>query len=157
MRTGPGLGSSRSAKCSPCTVARSPVRVLRSEKRPPCQRAIRDEIVLEHIVRVHTARRIGRGLYGSRKVWNQLRKEQQRGEHVELGMVPRCQIERLMRTHCLRGKRRGQQFITTRSNDTASRPPDLVKRPSLRHDQTNYGLSISLMCRRGLGWRSQRS
>jgi hypothetical protein len=43
-------------------------------------------------------------------------------------VVPRCQVERLMRAAGLRGIRRGRQFITTRPDPGAVRPPDLVKR-----------------------------
>ncbi len=42
--------------------------------------------------------------------------------------MPRCQVERLMRTAGLRGIRRGKRFVTTRPDVTAIRPPDLVKR-----------------------------
>lgn len=91
-------------------------------------RALRDEHVLEHIVRVHQDPRIGRGLYGARKVWHQLCRETARGEHPELGHVPRCQVERLMRANGLHGARRGRAFITTRPDPAADRPADLVRR-----------------------------
>jgi putative transposase len=81
---------------------------------------VRDIAVLAEITRVHSSRTIGRGLYGARKVWHQLARE---------GLVvPRCQVERLMRAAGLRGIRRGRQFITTRPDPGAVRPPDLVKR-----------------------------
>ena len=99
-----------------------------AKKRPLSNRAVRDEIVLEHIVRVHTSRRQGRHNYGAKKVWVELGKEHARGEHPGLGRVPRCQVERLMRAHCLRGRRRGRQFITTRPDTSAERPPDRVGR-----------------------------
>jgi putative transposase len=99
-----------------------------AKTRPPSARAVRDEIVLEHIRRVHASPRIGRGLYGARKVWHELRREQARGEHPELGHVPRCQVERLMRANGLRGVRRDKSFVTTRPDPAAARPPDLVKR-----------------------------
>ena len=99
-----------------------------AKKRPLSNRAVRDEIVLEHIVRVHTSRRQGRHNYGAKKVWVELGKEHARGEHPGLGRVPRCQVERLMRAHCLRGRRRGRQFITTRPDAGAERPPDRVGR-----------------------------
>lgn len=96
--------------------------------RPLSARAVRDEVVLEQVVRVHSSPKIGRGLYGARKVWHQLSREAARGEHPGLGLVPRCQVERLMRAKGLRGARRDKAFITTRSDKGASRPPDLVKR-----------------------------
>ena len=91
-------------------------------------RVVRDQVVVEHVRRVHTSPKIGRGLYGARKVHAELAREQSRGEHQELGHVPRCQVERLMRAEGLRGVRRGKQFVTTKPDPDASRPPDLVKR-----------------------------
>ena len=99
-----------------------------AKKRPAAARTTRDETVLAHIRRVHGDPKIGRGLYGARKVWHELRREQARGEHPELGHVPRCQVERLMRANGLRGVRRDRGFVTTRCDINAVRPPDLVKR-----------------------------
>jgi putative transposase len=99
-----------------------------AKKRPPSARAVRDEIVLEHIRRVHGDPKIGRGFYGARKVWHELAREHARGELPELGLVPRCQVERLMRAAGLRGVRRDKGFVTTRPDPAAARPPDLVKR-----------------------------
>jgi putative transposase len=99
-----------------------------AKTRPPSARAVRDAVVLEHLRRVHGDPRIGRGLYGVRKVWRELARERVRGEYPELGAVPRCQVERLMRAHGLRGVRRGGGFVTTRPDLTATRPPDLVNR-----------------------------
>ena len=72
------------------------------------------------MIRAHSDRDAGRGLYGARKVWHHLRREGHQ--------VPRCQVERLMRQAGLRGVRRGRQFITTRADEKAARPPDLVDR-----------------------------
>jgi putative transposase len=88
--------------------------------RPPSARAVRDGELLVEITRVHADREIGRGLYGARKVWHQLRRE---------GIdVARCRVERLMRSAGLRGVVRGKRFITTRADAAATRPPDLVGR-----------------------------
>ena len=99
-----------------------------AKTRPPSARAVRDEIVLEHVIRVHTSPLIGRCLYGARKIYKELRREQARGEHAELGPVPRCQIERLMRANGLKGVRRGKPVKTTRSDPSAERAPDRVNR-----------------------------
>jgi putative transposase len=96
--------------------------------RPPCARARHDAVVLEHVRRVHQSPMIGRRLYGSRKVFRELERERCRGEHAELGHVPRCQVERLMRVNGLRGVRRGRRFITTRPDTKASRAEDRVNR-----------------------------
>ena len=60
-------------------------------------------------------------VYGAEKVWKQLRRD---GESVA-----RCTVERLMRHMGLRGAVRGRAWIvTTRTDDTAARPADLVDR-----------------------------
>ena len=101
-----------------------------AKTRPVSARAQRDAVVLEHVRRVHASPRIGRRLYGVRKVWHELAREQARGEYPELGRVPRCQVARLMRVHGLRGARRDahRRFVTTRPDRDAVRPPDLVQR-----------------------------
>ena len=88
--------------------------------RPPSARAISDVALLIEIRRVHSDPKIGRGLYGVRKVWHQLRREDI--------VVARCTVERLMRSAGLQGIRRGRQFVTTKSDPAAARPPDLVDR-----------------------------
>jgi putative transposase len=91
-----------------------------SKTRPPSQRAVHDAELLTQIRRVHADPKIGRGLYGARKVWHQLRRE---------GITAaRCTVERLMRAEGLHGVVRGRQFVTTRPDPAAARPPDLVAR-----------------------------
>lgn len=89
-----------------------------AKTRPRSTRAVRDEELLVEIRRVHFE--VGRGLYGARKVWHQLRRD---------GIdVARCTVERLMRQDGLQGARRGKTFRTTRPDAAAVRPPDLVGR-----------------------------
>jgi putative transposase len=92
--------------------------------RPRSARAVRDERVLAEIRRVFHDRDLGRGVYGARKVWVQLRRE----GGVDGAPVPRCQVERLMRADGLHGAVRGRPTITTRPDPAAARPPDLVER-----------------------------
>jgi putative transposase len=92
--------------------------------RPPAPRSVRDARVLAEIERIYRDPGLGRGLYGARKVWHQLRRE----GGVDGVPVPRCQVERLMRGAGLRGVRRGRRFVTTRPDKAAARPPDLVQR-----------------------------
>jgi putative transposase len=100
-----------------------------ARRRPPSARAQRDAQVVVEVRRVHSDTKIGRRLYGARKVWRQLRREAARGAPVaELGPIPRCQVERLMRAEGLRGVRRGRPVITTRRDERAERPADLVRR-----------------------------
>jgi putative transposase len=87
-------------------------------------RARRDDDMCEQIRRVHEA---SFGLYGSRKVWHQLRRES-----VD---VAKCTVERLMRRMGLAGIRRGKT-ITTVSNPKAPCPLDKVNR-EFRVDRPN--------------------
>ena len=60
------------------------------------------------------------GLYGSRKVWHQMRREGIK--------VAKCTVERLMRAMGLAGVRRGKSCVTTISNPKAPCPLDKVNR-----------------------------
>jgi transposase InsO family protein len=59
-------------------------------------------------------------VYGARKIWRQLNREQI--------PVARCTVERLMRSLGLQGVMRGRSCQTTISDDAADRPADLVNR-----------------------------
>jgi transposase InsO family protein len=80
-------------------------------------RAQRDERLCGHIQRVWDE---NLQVYGSDKVWRQLRRE-----GVE---VARCTVGRLMRRLGLKGVRRGQPVKTTASNPEAAGPEDRVSR-----------------------------
>jgi putative transposase len=75
--------------------------------------------LLPEIHRVHRSN--CDGVYGARKVWKQLNREQIK--------VANCTVRRLMKGEGLSGARRGRQFkITTTSDETLHRPSDLVER-----------------------------
>ena len=81
------------------------------------ERTRRDAILCEEIERAwHENRRI----YGARKIWRQLHRED-----IE---VARCTVERLMRQLGLTGAVRGRKTRTTIPDEAAARPVDLVKR-----------------------------
>jgi len=101
-----------------CKIAPSTYYAFKARR--PSARSLADAALLPEIRRVHADRNLGRGLYGVRKVWAQLRRE--RFE------VPRCRVERLMRAAGLHGVHRGKQFVTTKPDKAAVRPPDLVNR-----------------------------
>lgn len=88
-----------------------------AKHKPASKRAVRDEELKVHIVRVHAD---NYGVYGPRKVWLQLNRE-----GIE---VARCTVERLMKDLALQGIRRGKKWKTTIADPTANRPADLVKR-----------------------------
>ncbi len=84
-------------------------------KRP--ERTRRDEALCAEIRRVHQA---NFRVYGARKVWRQLRRENV--------AVARCTVERLMRRLGLQGVVRGRRCRTTIADDAADRPLDRVNR-----------------------------
>jgi putative transposase len=93
-----------------------------AKARPPSARSVSDAEWLVEIRRVHADPKIGRGVYGARKVWNHLTK-------VEGRTIARCTVERLMGAEGLRGARRDKGFKTTRPDTgLVVRPPDLVDR-----------------------------
>jgi putative transposase len=105
-------------------------------------------------------------VYGVRKVWRQLNRE---------GIpVARCTVERLMGGSGLSGAVRGRKFKTTITDDTATRPSDLVcreftaSRPNqlwvsdLTYVATWQGFVyvafvIDVFSRMIVGWRASRS
>jgi transposase InsO family protein len=132
------------------------------ERRPA--RTLRDDGLRDHVRRVW---RENREVYGPRKVWKQLKRE----NHV----VARCTVERLMRQLGLQGVVRGRRFKTTTIPDTvALRPPDLVTRQfkatrpnqlwvaDLTYIATWRGFVyvafvIDVFSRRIVGWRASSS
>jgi transposase InsO family protein len=90
------------------------------ETDPSClpKRAARDAMLREEIERVWKEHF---GVYGARKVWRQLLREEI--------PVARCTVERLMRQMGLQGAVRGRTYKkTTIADETTQRPMDLVQR-----------------------------
>ncbi len=81
------------------------------------KRAVRDAELRQEIERVWKKHF---GVYGARKVWRQLMREEV--------AVARCTVERLMREMGLQGAIRGRKFKTTVVDEAADRPADLVQR-----------------------------
>jgi len=81
------------------------------------ERTVRDAALREDIERVWKE---NFGAYGARKVWRALIRADKD--------VARCTVERLMRAMGLQGVVRGRKRKTTISDDTATRPADLVQR-----------------------------
>lgn len=85
--------------------------------RPPSARALRDAVMMPILLALWTA---NYRVYGAHKLWKAAR----RAGHE----VGRDQVARLMRQLGIRGVKRGRRVITTRRDDEADRPPDLVGR-----------------------------
>lgn len=126
-------------------------------------RAVRDEQLRTEISRIH---RENYGVYGVRKVWRQMRRENI--------AVARCTVARLMKDLELQGVRRGKRVRTTIPDDGAARSADLVKRdfdppaPNMlwvadfTYCQTWSGtvyvaFVIDAYARRILGWKADTS
>ncbi len=89
-------------------------------------RALRDRELREEVERVWKE---NRSVYGARKVWLQL--------HREDISVARCTVARLMRQMGLHGVVRGRAYkVTTMVDEAAQRPADLVQR-NFRADRPN--------------------
>ncbi len=79
-------------------------------------RQLEDERLLARIRELHAANYYA---YGYRRMWRTLRRAGER--------VPRCRVQRLMKTHGIQGaKRRGKPWRTTRPDRQVARRPDLV-------------------------------
>ena len=96
----------------------APTTYYAAKSRPTCARRHRDDQLKAEITRVYND---NFAVYGARKVWKQLNREQV--------PVARCTVERLMKDQGLLGARRGRRFKrTTFSDDQLPRPSDLVDR-----------------------------
>ena len=101
---------------APSTYYEHRARAADPDRRPAREK--RDEVLRPQVQRVWND---NHAVYGAEKVWRQLGRE-----NIE---VARCTIERLMRGMGLRGATRGRAYkVTTRADENAFRPPDLVHR-----------------------------
>ncbi len=106
------------------------------------------------------------GVYGVRKVWRQLLREET--------MVARCTVARLMKKLGLQGVRRGARTWTTGTDDQLERPADKVNRQFVAHRPNELWVAdityvatwsgfvyvafvIDVFARRIVGWRVNRS
>ena len=99
------------------------------QARPPSTRTLRDAALSEVIEATFWDERKGRGVYGVRKMWHQLRRDGVTTDG-QPGSTPvaKCTVERHMRHLGLRGARRGRPVITTKADRQSERAPDLVDR-----------------------------
>jgi len=106
--------------CRQLPIAPSTYYECKARERDPSRlpaRLQRDIALSPEIQRVYEE---NRRVYGARKVWLQLNREQIR--------IARCTTERLMREMGLRGVTRGRSHKTTWPDLMADRPDDLVQR-----------------------------
>jgi putative transposase len=98
-----------------CPIA--PSTYYEARGRAPSRRQVRDDELAVEIGRVHSE---NYSVYGARKVWLQLRRD-----NID---VARCTVERLMRQAGLEGARRGKARRTTVADPQGQRAQDLVGR-----------------------------
>ena len=98
-------------------LAVAPSTYYAAKTRPISARAMSDEILGQALCEIHAA---NFSVYGTRKMWKAMR----RAGHD----VGRDQVARLMRCQGLYGVRRAKKVRTTKRDDSAPRPPDLVER-----------------------------
>lgn len=88
-----------------------------AKTRPPSVRALRDAVMMPILLMLWT---VNYRVYGAHKLWKAAR----RAGHD----IGRDQVARLMTELGIRGVRRGKRIFTTRRDDQATRPADLVNR-----------------------------
>jgi transposase InsO family protein len=93
---------------------------LKAQARTPHLRSARAKSDEQAMIQIRRVWDESGQRYGVRKVWEQLKRD--------LVEIPRCQVERLMRKHGLRGIRRDKGIRTTVSDPKAPCPKDLVQR-----------------------------
>ena len=103
-----------------CTVLQlAPSTYYQAKARPLSARAVRDGVLSPLILELWQA---NYRVYGAHKIWKALRRQGEEG-------VGRDQVARLMRGLQIQGARRGGLVVrTTRADEKANRPPDLVDR-----------------------------
>jgi len=103
--------------CRALGIAPSTYYAVKASQASPSVRAVRDEELASRIREVHEK---NLGVYGARKVWWQLAREDVK--------VARCTVERLMAREGLKGAVRGKKRRTTIPDGQSTRAPDLVDR-----------------------------
>jgi putative transposase len=99
------------------TLQVAPSTYYAAKSRVPSARAIRDAVMMPILLALWQA---NYRVYGVRKLWKAAR----RAGHV----IGRDQVGRLMRQLDIRGVQRSRRVRTTRPDERADRPPDLVDR-----------------------------
>lgn len=95
----------------------TPSGYYRSKKRVPAARALKDQLLIPELERIHAE---NYGVYGVRKMWHAARRA---GWNIG-----RDQVYRLMRKAGIQGAHRGCKPITTRPAKEPDTRPDLVQR-----------------------------
>jgi transposase InsO family protein len=113
-----------------------------AKTRPPSARAQRDAELVPLITKAHEE---NLGVYGARKVWAELNRQDTK--------VARCTVERLMRAEGLRGICREKTRKTTTSDGAeTARPADLVERKFVATAPNQLWVADLTYVRTHAGW-----
>jgi len=126
--------------CNVLPIAPSTYYDWKVKQRQPEKRSIRaqrDDVLKVEIQRIWEE---NFRVYGVRKVWHQLKREDM--------MVARCTVERLMKKQGLRGVVRGRRIKTTLPDNLAARPLDRVNRDFVAFSCKRRGFCPSCGARR---------
>ena len=106
--------------CKELPIAPSQYYEAKRRERQPEREPTRHQTDRQFLVEIERVYRENRGIYGARKVWRQLKREQRE--------IARCTTERLMHRLGLKGVRRGRRWKTTLPDLYSERPLDRVDR-----------------------------
>ena len=126
--------------CRALGIAPSTYYAVKASQASPSARAVRDDDLAQRIREVHEK---NLGVYGVRKVWWQLQREDVK--------VARCTVERLMAREGLKGAVRGKKRRTTIPGGQSERAPDLVDR-DFKASAPNRLVGLGLHVCAGVVW-----
>ncbi|MDT8329349.1 MAG: IS3 family transposase, partial [Roseovarius sp.] len=106
--------------CKMLQVAQSTYYERRAVARNPDRASVRAKSDAELCIKINAAWENNRKLYGARKIWHVLLRDNQE--------VARCTVERLMRRLGLKGVVRGKKVVTTNPDSSQPCPDDKVNR-----------------------------
>jgi putative transposase len=106
--------------CAQLPIAPSTYFLHKAQQQDPTRRSARQRADDERRQEIRRVWNEHQQVYGPKKVWKQLRRE----EHE----IARCTVVRLMRDMGLRGVVRGRAWVTTTQGTADPRPGDLVER-----------------------------
>jgi transposase InsO family protein len=152
--------------CKMLQIAQSTYYVRRAIARDPDRASQRAKSDADLCVKINAAWEENRKLYGARKIWHVLRRDNQE--------IARCTVERLMRNLGIKGVVRGKKVVTTNPDTSQPCPDDKVNR-LFKADRPNQlwvsdftyvptwsgtvyvAFVIDVFARRIVGWRVSTS
>ena len=135
--------------CKMLQIAQSTYYERRAIARDPERASPRAKSDADISIKIDAAWKDNRKLYGARKIWHVLLRDNQD--------VARCTVERLMRDLGLKGVLRGKKVITTNPDTSQPCPDDKVNRLFMWSGTVYVAFVIDVFARRIVGWRASTS